>query len=142
MYICILHICVYSLSIHLSVSGHLGCFHDLAIVNSVAMNAVKKRFNLLQLSFPGQLPLLCFFWLPLFASLFSVTRGGQGGHLFRLTYSVVLWRGRDTANKYRWHKWGVLTVDGPPWVCHSPRPHVLPGSTLLRVQGGLLELCP
>ena len=24
--------------IHLSVDGHLGCFHDLAIVNSAAMN--------------------------------------------------------------------------------------------------------
>ena len=27
-----------SLSIHSSVNGHLGCFRDLAIVNSTAMN--------------------------------------------------------------------------------------------------------
>ena len=26
--------------IHSSVDGHLGCFHDLAIVNSAAMNSV------------------------------------------------------------------------------------------------------
>ena len=28
-----------SLSVHLSVDGHLGCFHVLAVVNSVAVNA-------------------------------------------------------------------------------------------------------
>ena len=72
----------------------------------------------------------------------TLTQGGQGSHLFRLTCSVVLWGRRDLANKYCWHVWGVLTVDGPHWVCHSPRRHVLPGSTLLRIQGGLLELCP
>ena len=27
----------------------------------------------------------------------------------------------DTVNKYLWGVWGVLTVDGPHWVCHSPR---------------------
>ena len=36
--------------------------------------------------------------------LFStLTQGGEGGHLFRLTCSVVLWGGRDTTNKYCWH---------------------------------------
>ena len=33
----------------------------------------------------------------------ALTQGGKGGHLFRLTCSVVLCGGRDTANKYRWH---------------------------------------
>ena len=76
------------------------------------------------------------------ASLFSVlisalTQGGEGGHLLRLTCSVVLWRGRDTANKHRWRVWGVLAVDGPHWVCHSPRQHVLPGSRPISLQGAL-----
>ena len=52
------------------------------------------------------------------------------GHVFS-----CLWRGRDTANTYHWHVWGVLILDGPHWVCHSSRLHVLPGSTLLRLQG-------
>ena len=33
---------------------------------------------------------------------------------FRLTCSVVLWGGRNTANKYHWR---VLTVIQPHWVC-------------------------
>ena len=38
--------------------------------------------------------------------------------------------------------WGVLMVDRPHWVCHSPRGHVLPRSTLLRLQGALRGHCP
>ena len=30
----------------------------------------------------------------------ALTQGGDGGHLFRFTCSVVLWGGRNTANKY------------------------------------------
>ena len=29
----------------------------------------------------------------------------------------MLWGGRNTANKYHWRVWGVLTVSGPHWVC-------------------------
>ena len=36
---------------------------------------------------------------------------------FRLTCSVVLWGGRNTANKYHWCLWGVLPVSRPHWVC-------------------------
>ena len=32
--------------------------------------------------------------------------------LIRVTFSVVLWRGRDTANKYLWGLWGVLVRMG------------------------------
>ena len=40
----------------------------------------------------------------------TLTQGGEGGHLFRLTCSVVLWGGRNTANKYHRRVWGVLRV--------------------------------
>ena len=46
----------------------------------------------------------------------TLTQGGEGGHLFRLTCSVVLWGGRNTANKYHWHVWGLLAVSQPHWV--------------------------
>ena len=61
---------------------------------------------------------------------------------FRLTCSVLLWREMDTTNKFHWHVCGVLTLDGPHWVCHSPRQHEFPGSTLLRLQGALQWHCP
>ena len=52
----------------------------------------------------------------------ALTQGGSGGHLFRLTCSVVKWGGRNTANKYHWRVWGVLSVSWPHWVCpHSQR---------------------
>ena len=67
---------------------------------------------------------------------YALTQGGEGGHLFRLTCSVVLWGGRNTANKYHWHVWGVLTVSGPHWVCPHSRQVCFPslhcsGSRLL-----------
>ena len=72
----------------------------------------------------------------------ALTQEGDGGHLLRLTCSVVLWGGRDTANKYHWHVWGVLAVCGPPWVYHSPGQRVFPRSTLFRLQGALQGHCP
>ena len=68
-------------------------------------------------------------WFPLFILASSVcwslqclistlTQGGGGGHFFRLTCSVVLWGGRNTANKYHWRVWGVLAVFQLHWVCH------------------------
>ena len=49
----------------------------------------------------------------------------------------MLWGGRNTANKYHRHVWGVLTVDGPHWVCPSTQRHMLSRSTLIRLQGAL-----
>ena len=70
-------------------------------------------------------------------SNFHPDTGSKGDQLFRLTCSAVLWRVRNTANKYRWHMWRVLTVYGPDWVCPSSQEHVLSGSTLLRLWGAL-----
>ena len=69
-------------------------------------------------------------------SHFSPDPRGKGSYLFRLTFSFVLWKEKDTANKYHWHVWGVLAEDGPHWVCHSPGWCVLPRSTLPRLQDG------
>ena len=40
-------------------------------------------------------------------------------NFFRLTCSLMLWGGRNTANKYHWRVWGVLAVYGPHWVCRG-----------------------
>ena len=61
----------------------------------------------------------------------TLTQGGKGGYLFRLTCTIVLRGGRNTAYRYHWRVWGVLTVSGSHWVCcHSrrvcfPGPHCL-----------------
>ena len=67
----------------------------------------------------------------------ALTQGGEGGLLFRLTCSVVLWGGRNTANKYYWRVWGVLTVSQQHWFCPRSRRVCFPslhcsGSRLLR----------
>ena len=51
----------------------------------------------------------------------TLTQGGEGDLLFRLTRSVVVWGVRNTANKYHWHVWGVLAVSRPHWVCPRSR---------------------
>ena len=71
----------------------------------------------------------------------TLTQGSEDVHLFMLTCSVTFWGGSDNANKYYWHVWGLLAVDGPHWVYHNPRRHVLPRSTLLRLQGALQGHC-
>ena len=47
----------------------------------------------------------------------ALTQEGEGHHLFRLTCSIVLWGGRNSANKCHWCVWGVLSVSEPYWVC-------------------------
>ena len=57
----------------------------------------------------------------------TLTQGGESGHLFRLTCLVVLWEGRNTANKYHWHVWGVLAVSRPRWVWPCSQCMCFPG---------------
>ena len=45
----------------------------------------------------------------------ALTQGGSGGHFLRC--SVVLWGGRNAADRYHWCLWGVLAVSRPHWVC-------------------------
>ena len=82
-----------------------------------------QGFILLHLSLPKRFPLFILassICKSLQCLISALTQGDGGGHLFRRTCSVVLWGGRNTANKYHWHVWGVLTVFGPHRVCpHS-----------------------
>ena len=103
----------------------------------------------MHLSLPEQFPLLSFFLLAssvcksLQCLTSALTQGGEGGHLFRLTFSGVLWGGRNTANRYHWCMWGVLAEYGPHWVCPSSwQWRVLSLSTLLRLQVAVQGNCP
>ena len=62
--------------IHLSVNGHLGCFHVLAIVNSTAMNN-GIRVSLSVLSSSGNMPRSGF-------------AGSYGGFLFCFVFILFL----------------------------------------------------
>ena len=69
----------------------------------------------------------------------ALTQEGEGGPLFRLTCSVVLRGGRNTANKHHWRVLGARSVGHtgivPPTVC------VLSWSTLLGLQVALPGNC-
>ena len=71
----------------------------------------------------------------------ALTQRGDGGHIFRLTSSVVLWGGRSPADKHPWRVWGALAVSGPHWVSPAHTERVLSPSTLLRLQVALLVNC-
>ena len=74
----------------------------------------------MHLSLPKRFPLIILassvYW-SLQCLISALTQGGGGGQFFRLTCSVVLWGGRNTANKYHWRVWGVLPVSQAHWVC-------------------------
>ena len=78
----------------------------------------------MHLSLPKQFPLFIlasFVCWSLQCLISALTQGDEGGHLFRLTCSVVLWGGRITENKYYWHVWGVLAMFQLHWVCPDSR---------------------
>ena len=78
----------------------------------------------MHLSFPKRLPLFILassVCTSLQCVISALTHGGGGGHFFRLTCSVMLWGGRNTANKYHWRVWGVLAVSRAHWVCPCSR---------------------
>ena len=79
---------------------------DLSFLPLVFSLILTEASRLLHLSLPSQ--------FPLFVLASSVCWSLQCLHFFRLTCSVMLWGGRNTANKYHWH---VLTVIQPHWVC-------------------------
>ena len=68
--------------------------------------SLPRRFPLFNLASSVCWPLQCL--------ISTLTQGGGGGHFFRLTCSVVLWRGRNTASKCLP---GVLAVSQPHWIC-------------------------
>ena len=99
----------------------------------------------MQLSLPKQFPLFILVssvYKSLQCLISALTQGGKGGHLFRLTCSVVLWGGRNTANKYHWcvcvgsacSVWFTLSL--PPLIAC-----VLSPSTLLSLQVALQGNC-
>ena len=70
----------------------------------------------------------------------ALTQGGEGGLLFRITCSVMLWGGRNTVNKYHWHvgsAHSVWTTLGLPLLTA----YVLSQSTLLSLQVALQGNC-
>ena len=76
----------------------------------------RQGFNLLHLSLPRRFPLFSFFCL-LVSSVSDFRSDTRGAVVdtcfFRLTCSVVLWGGRDAANKYHWVRSQCLSHTGP-----------------------------
>ena len=71
----------------------------------------------------------------------TLTQGGEGGHLFRLTCSVVLW-GRGHCKQTLLACVGSARSVGTTLHLTLLRHSVLPRSTLLRLEGALQGRCP
>ena len=80
-------------------------------------------------------------WKVSSVSNFRPDTRGRRRSLFRLTCSVVLWGGKDTADKHRSCVWGVLSVWATLGLLQLTA-HVLSQSTLLRLQVVLQGNCP
>ena len=127
-------------SIHLQIVPWSGLyFFSRSIGTFLCSRCWLQGFNLLHLSLLKRIPLFILpssvYW-SLQHLISALTQGGDGGHFFRLTCSVVLSGGSNTADKYHWRVWEVLTGFQPPWVC--PRSlRVCFHSTLLRLYAAL-----
>ena len=77
-----------------------------------------RGFNLLHLSLPEWSPPSLFILASsvcksLQCLISALTQGDEGDYLIRVTCSVVLWGGRDTASKYHRHCTGGSDQDHP-----------------------------
>ena len=75
--------------------------------------------------------------------IFTLTQGGEGGHLFRLTCSAVLWGRKNTAKKKK--SLACVGSAHSVWITLGLPPItacVLSQSTLLRLQVALQGNCP
>ena len=89
-------------SVHFQIVPRSGLYFLRSIGLFLCSRCYLQGFNLSHLSLPRRFPLfvlassVCWSLRCLIATL---TQGGGGGHFLRLTCSVVLWGGRNTANK-------------------------------------------
>ena len=63
---------------------------------SYSYSSLKTSQSVTSEAVPSVLASVCWSFQRLISTL---TQGGDGGHFFRLTCSVMLWGGRDAANK-------------------------------------------
>ena len=82
------------------------------------------------------------FWLPLFASFFSVKFPPWQKGVKVVTYSGSLVQLCCGEGRTLQANITGVCCECSHWVCHSPRWHVLPGSKLLRLPGALQGHCP
>ena len=121
-------------------SWSIGSFQCLVSVNYWVLICCTCQFQSSSLFFVYLATSVC---KSLQCLISALTQGGKGGHLFRLTCSVLLGGGRNPANKYHRCVWRVLAVYGPHWVCPGHGSMCFPGVlTLLRLQVALWGCCP
>ena len=121
--------------------GPLQCLVNANCRVLICCTLICGTFNLLSL--PKRFPLFILassVCRSLQCLISTLTQGSESDHLFRLTCSVVLWGGGNTASKYHWFVGNACSV----WATLGVPPLtecVLSWSTLLRLQVALQENC-